>query len=217
VEAAAEAAAAASRERAARPLRADAQRNRTRVLEAARRAFASEGLAVPLDEIARRAGVGAGTVYRHFPSKEALFEAVVVDRLEHLAEVGRAALAEAGSDAAAGPAFFCFFRTMVADAHEKMDLADALSGTGVYLREATLAAGRDLTDLLSALLARAQAAGAVRDDIDLADVHALTIGAVAAERRQSDATDAADAAHRAGRVTKVICDGLRPPAGPTAG
>ena len=67
--------------RPARPMRADARRNRARVLEAARAVFAEEGLAVPLDEIAARAGVGAGTVYRHFPTKEALFEAVVTDRI----------------------------------------------------------------------------------------------------------------------------------------
>ena len=58
----------------ARPLRADAARNRARVLEVAYETFAAEGLSVPIDEIARRAGVGAGTVYRHFPTKEALFQ-----------------------------------------------------------------------------------------------------------------------------------------------
>ena len=56
-----------------RPLRADAARNRARVLEVAYETFAAEGLSVPIDEIARRAGVGAGTVYRHFPTKEDLF------------------------------------------------------------------------------------------------------------------------------------------------
>ena len=64
-----------------RPLRADAARNRARVLEVAYDTFAAEGLSVPIDEIARRAGVGAGTVYRHFPTKEDLFRAVVDDRL----------------------------------------------------------------------------------------------------------------------------------------
>ena len=73
-----------------RPLRADARRNRDRVLEAARTAFAAEGSDVPLDEIARRAGVGAGTVYRHFATKEALFEAVVFDRIGELVEEARA-------------------------------------------------------------------------------------------------------------------------------
>jgi len=64
------------------PLRADARRNRARVLAAAQEAFATEGLSVPLDEIARRAGVGAGTVYRHFPTKEALFEAIVLHQMQ---------------------------------------------------------------------------------------------------------------------------------------
>src|SRR3984885_11076494 len=72
-----------------RPLRADARRNRERVLEAARAAFGAEGSDVSLDEIARRAGVGAGTVYRHFATKEALFEAVVFDRIAELVEEAR--------------------------------------------------------------------------------------------------------------------------------
>ena len=75
-----------------RPLRADARRNRDRVLEAALAAFGTEGSDVSLDEIARRAGVGAGTVYRHFPTKEALFEAVVFDRIGELVEEARALL-----------------------------------------------------------------------------------------------------------------------------
>ena len=62
-------------------MRADAARNRARVLEVAYETFAAEGLSVPIDEIARRAGVGAGTVYRHFPTKEALFPAVIDDRV----------------------------------------------------------------------------------------------------------------------------------------
>ena len=71
----------------ARTLRADAERNRARVLKVAEEVFASEGLAVPIDEIARRAGLGVGTLYRHFPTKETLFEAIVVGRMQ---EIGRA-------------------------------------------------------------------------------------------------------------------------------
>jgi AcrR family transcriptional regulator len=73
-----------------RPLRADARRNRERILGAATAAFAADGLSVPLDEIARRAGVGPGTLYRHFPAKEALWEAVLHDRLERLADEAEA-------------------------------------------------------------------------------------------------------------------------------
>jgi AcrR family transcriptional regulator len=85
--------------------RVDARRNRARVLEAAQEAFAADGLAVPLDDIARRAGVGPGTVYRHFPSKAVLFEAVVQARIEQLIEAARA-LATADDP---GEAFFAFF------------------------------------------------------------------------------------------------------------
>ena len=74
----------------ARPLRADAARNRENVLRAARDAFAESGYGVPLDEIAARAGVGPGTVYRHFPTKEALFEAVVTVRVQDLVADARA-------------------------------------------------------------------------------------------------------------------------------
>src|SRR5258708_18894950 len=117
-----------------RPWRADARRNRTRVLQAAQQAFATEGLAVPLDEIARLAGVGAGTVYRHFPTKEALFEAVLVDRLEGLVEDARAARGAAD----AGQAFYAFVTHLVSHANTKKDLADALAGAGGDLPTATL-------------------------------------------------------------------------------
>src|ERR1700689_4562891 len=69
-------------QRGHRELRADARRNRERVLRTAQQVFAAEGLGVSLDEIARRAGVGPGTVHRHFPAKEALYLAVAVDQIE---------------------------------------------------------------------------------------------------------------------------------------
>lgn len=75
----------------AQPLRADARRNRDRLLQAATAVFATDGLAAPLDEIARRAGVGPGTLYRHFPTKEALFEAVLL----HAGDEGRSIAAGA--------------------------------------------------------------------------------------------------------------------------
>ena len=190
-----------------RPLRADARRNRARVLEAARAAFAAEGLAVPLDEIARRAGVGAGTVYRHFPTKEALFEAVIVDRLDFLAdEAGRAVAAaeRGGADAGAvQAAFFGFLALMIADAGSKKDLADALAGAGVDLQAVTLHSAGRLRGHLEDLLARAQAAGAVRPEVDTGDLHAVVFGALAAEQRRADS-------ERPGRIAGLVCDGLRP-------
>ncbi|MFI6154357.1 TetR/AcrR family transcriptional regulator [Kitasatospora sp. NPDC051170] len=182
----------------ARPLRADARRNRAKVLAAAREAFTAEGLAVPLDEIARRAGVGAGTVYRHFPTKEALFEAVVSDTLESQTARGRAALAEDDP----GAALFTFLEELVAGAMVKMDLADALIGAGVPLQPGTSAVAARLREVLVELLTRAQASGAVRTDVDGADLYALIAGAVAAERRRPADT-------RDGRLVRVLCDGLR--------
>jgi AcrR family transcriptional regulator len=183
-----------------RPLRADARRNRARVLEAAREAFAQEGLAVPLDEIARRAAVGAGTVYRHFPTKEALFEAVIVDRLDFLVEQARVALE--ASPTRAGEAFFEFLDVILADAASKKDLADALAGAGVDLRAVTIESAAQLNRSLGELLARAQAAGAVRNGIDAADLHAIVFGALAAEQRRADP-------EHPGRIARLVCDGLR--------
>ena len=105
-----------------RPLRADARRNRQRLLEVAYQVFAAEGLAVPIDEIARRAGVGAGTVYRHFPTKEALFRAIVVDRVTRLVEQAHAA---AGSPDP-GEAFFGYFLALIDEGASNRVMADAL-------------------------------------------------------------------------------------------
>ena len=79
----------------ARPLRADAQRNRARLLEAAEAVFAAEGISVPVDLIAEKAGVGVGTLYRHFPTKEKLFEAILIGRIDGIVdESTRATLQE---------------------------------------------------------------------------------------------------------------------------
>src|SRR5437016_3198358 len=94
---------------AAKPLRADARRNRARVLEVATAAFTTEGLSVQIDEIARRAGLGVGTVYRHFPTKEALFEAIVLSWIEELVADAR----ERTEHPDAEQAFFGFFRLMI--------------------------------------------------------------------------------------------------------
>ena len=84
-------------------MRADAVKNRARILEAAEEIFATEGVSVPIDTVAERAGLGVGTLYRHFPTKEALFEAIVVDRLESLLEMAR----RQSVDPDPGAALFC--------------------------------------------------------------------------------------------------------------
>jgi len=183
---------------AEKPLRADARRNRARVLDAAAVAFAAEGPAVPLDEIARRAGVGAGTVYRHFPTKEALLQAVLTDRLEALLAEAQTALAATDP----GAAFFEYFDTMVTSAEDKMDLADALARQGIDVMAATRDVGSALKQALGELLRRAQEAGAVRTDVGIEDLHAVVVGAVAAARSV--------AAGDAGRVAALVGDALRP-------
>ncbi|HEV2780424.1 MAG TPA: helix-turn-helix domain-containing protein [Actinophytocola sp.] len=153
-------------------MRADAQRNRARVLAAATEAFAAEGLAVPLDEIARRAGVGAGTVYRHFPTKEALFEAVMLDRITRLTEYAKT-LAEAEDP---GAAFFEFLRRMVFGAASSKDLIDALIGQELSGAGLIVAAKRDLHQAGAELLTRAQRASAVRADIGGTELMTLLSG-----------------------------------------
>jgi AcrR family transcriptional regulator len=182
------------------PLRADARRNRARVLEAAEAVFAGAGVSAPVEEIARRAGVGVGTVYRHFPTKEALFEAILVGRFERLAD--EADSLASGRDA--GAAFFGLFTRMVEEAAAKKAFADALARAGVDVKAATSASGQRLRNAFGALLARAQGAGAVRDDVDLDQVMAVLVGAcLAAEHANWDR------GLRAGGLA-IVLDGLRP-------
>ena len=184
-----------------RPLRADARRNRDKVLCAAREAFAASGYGVPLDEIAARAGVGPGTVYRHFPSKEALFEAVITARVEDLIDDARAR-AGAGDP---GGAFFGFLARIGEEAAAKRDLPDAIAVAG-SLQDRLYAA-------VDVLLRRAQKAGAVRADIRTPDLIVLLKGVLASIQ---DAQAGADPALR-DRVVAVLTDGLRPPPERAAG
>jgi AcrR family transcriptional regulator len=176
----------------ARPLRADAARNRARVLEVAFETFATEGLSVPIDEIARRAGVGAGTVYRHFPAKEDLFRAVIVDRLDRIVAEGHALL-EAGEP---GEALFTFLRRMVLEWGTNRGLADALAGLDVDLSEIEEA----FLAILRRLLRAAQKAGTARPDVGVAEVKALMVGCHAMQSYNGKLAE---------RVTDVVFDGLR--------
>ncbi|MFG1703210.1 TetR/AcrR family transcriptional regulator [Nonomuraea sp. M3C6] len=182
----------------ARPLRADARRNRERVLRIAQEALASDGLTISFDEIARRAGFGVGTVYRHFPTKEALFEAVLLGRIERFVADARAkATAED-----AGQAFFGWFARVVEQASANQALCDMLeSGSGMGFGPAAKLED-DFTQAIGRLLARAQRAGAVRRDLGAEDVRDLLRGCLAAERRTR-------ARGGALRMAEVICDGMR--------
>jgi AcrR family transcriptional regulator len=183
----------------AKPMRADAQRNRARVLDAAARVFALEGAAVPIDDVAREAGVGVGTIYRHFPTKEDLYQAVVISRVESLVERARE-LADA-DDAEA--AFFDFLGGYTASAGMNKALHDSLADAGIDLRAATASLKDTLYDALEVLLKRAQAVGAVRDDIGIDDLKVAVSGTCLGIGYAN-----ADAATR-DRAVEILFDGLR--------
>lgn len=179
-------------------MRADAMKNRQRILDAAEAVFASEGLSVPVDVVAERAGVGVGTLYRHFPTKEALFEAIVITRLEALVELSKEA-AEVGD---AGEALYSFLQTFGRQASMKHDIVDALAVAGVDIKSRCTTTFEELQRGLGHLLDRAAKAGAVRDDVTTAEVIGLVVGAChAAEQSGLAATPE----HMIG----VVCDGLR--------
>jgi AcrR family transcriptional regulator len=182
-----------------RPLRADARRNRDRVLKAARIAFAAEGSDATLDEIARSARVGTGTVYRHFATKQVLFESVVFDRIGELIEEARS-LAD-GLDPSR--AFWSFVERLAREGALKRDLVEVLASAGIHLQLGEASIIRTLSDVLAELLYGAQRAGAVRGDVSVDDVVALLTGA-AYSIFHSRADD-----DRTRRLLAIMHDGLR--------
>ncbi|WP_233584024.1 TetR/AcrR family transcriptional regulator [Micromonospora sp. CV4] len=178
-----------------RPLRADALRNRERLLEAAIQAFSRPGPEVTLDAIARAAGVGIGTLYRHFPTREALIEAAYRNELGKLCDAAPDLLDQSPPDRALR-AWMSRFIDYLAT---KRGMADALrlviaTGTNPY------AQSRDrLLEALGRLLAAGAAAGTVRADVDTGDVLVSLSGIslAAGERAQAD------------RLLDLLMDGLR--------
>lgn len=179
------------------PMRADARRNRALILAAAEAAFAEEGIGVPVDEIARRAGVGAGTLYRNFPTKEDLFQAVIGHHMDALAEHARA-LADSDEP---GRALFEFLGRLVTEAGAKRNMVDALTGAGVDIKESMAPHKAEVERAAQVLLEQAQGAGAVRADVTLDDIIGLVMGACAFSGPQTESSQA--------RMVSVVCDGLR--------
>ncbi|MET9074434.1 TetR/AcrR family transcriptional regulator [Streptomyces sp. NPDC004232] len=181
--------------------RADARRNRAKVLSAAGEAFAEQGLDVPLGEIARRAGVGAGTVYRHFPNKQALLEAVFVQHLDELVASGERRMARF----APTEAFFGFLMDVVEKSHKRGHICDVVAADASWPRPMLTAFVLRFRQVLTALLHAAQRAGGVRADIVPDDVVSLTVGCasmLAARRDRSAGL----------RLVQLTLDGLRPSA-----
>jgi AcrR family transcriptional regulator len=180
-------------------MRADAERNHARVLDAAELVLTREGLDAPMRAIAAQAGVGVATIYRQYPTKEALYQAILADRMQRL--VARAhTLAEA---AAPGEAFFAFFTSIVEDATTKKIFADALENAGIDAKAAAPDTGHDVLRAIEALLFSAQQAGAVRSDVRMPELLALLSAAcIAAKQQHWDETLRT-------RALGIIFDGLR--------
>ena len=151
-----------------RPLRRDARENRDRILTAARAAFAELGIEASVEEIASRAEVGVGTLYRRFPTKDALIDAVFEEHLEQIAAAAEQALA--GDDAWA--AFLGYLTRVVELQATDRGLSEVL---GAYVRGEDLVARARarLRPLVEQLIAQAQESGALRTDIVYEDVSVL--------------------------------------------
>jgi AcrR family transcriptional regulator len=154
-----------STEPSAAPLRADAERNRLRLMAAAKELFATRGLDVTLDEVARHAGVGTGTAYRRFPNKDALIDALMVDRIGELAAIAQECLED--PDPWHGLAGY-FDRALALQAADR-GLKDVLFSSGRG-RERSDHARQQIAPVVTKLVRRALEAGAVREDFAVSDV-----------------------------------------------
>ena len=179
---------------AQRPQRADARRNYEKLVSAARDAFAEDGTSASLEDIARRAQVGIGTLYRHFPSRQHLVVAVYVDEVE--------AICRSASELADLPpwdALAQWLRAFVGFAATKRALAEELLATMDSDAEVFRSCRSAIATAGGALLQRAQAAGAVRRDADFTDITRL-LGGLASVRSDPEGID---------RLLDIVLDGLR--------
>ncbi len=178
-----------------RPKRADARRNYEKVLTAARAAFLQGGEATSLEEIARRAGVGIGTLYRHFPNRQALLEALYAGEVE---ELSRSAAELDGEDPWQALSlwferFIAYLATKRALAEELMNYMDRDAPLFAACRASMFAAGEPL-------LKRAQEAGAVRSDVEFAEILQMVMGI-----GKVPTNDPAQTEH----MLRIALDGLR--------
>ncbi|MGI5460843.1 TetR/AcrR family transcriptional regulator [Streptomyces sp. CA-249302] len=184
------------------PLRADARRNRDRILEAAVRAFSEKGADVPIDTIAKAAGVGSATLYRHFPTREALVEAAYRNELARVCDSAAELLSDFPPDRALRLWMDRFIDYLAA----KQGMAEAL--------RAAIASGADpfaesldrLSTAVNTLLHAGAEAGLLRPDIDPVDI-GLSLSGI------SLITSAPDQRGRADRLLDLLLDGLRYGAG----
>lgn len=187
-------------------LRADATRNQARVLRVARDLLAGGDPTLPMNTIARIAGVGVGTVYRHFPSRAALLESLARDSLERLLAEATAA----AQDEDPGRGLERLVRTAVTCLREDPALPLVLQTTASTYGE-TRDLRQQLDAVLTTLLVAAGAAGAVRSDLDAHDLRRLLLGVAAAAHAGEQRDDTVD------RYVDVLLSGLRPSVGTPGG
>jgi AcrR family transcriptional regulator len=188
-----------------RGLRADARRNHASVLDAAKQLFAEQGLDAQMPDIAKAAGVGVGTVYRHFPTKDDLIEALVVERFERIAERGRGALDEAKEDP--WEAFCEFMRFSVGLQANDRALSQVMTSRPEVMEAHAVDSGT--LECSERLLTLAQKAGALRKDAEVEDIPMIICGL-------GHVTHAASAGKMAPgmsweRFLAIVLDGLRAP------
>jgi AcrR family transcriptional regulator len=157
---------------AARKPRADSARNRQLLIDAAKAGFSGVGLDVSLEEIARRAGVGIGTLYRHFPTREAVVEAVYRREVEHLAE----AVPQLLETSPAGEALHKWMHLFVDYIATKRIIAPSLAAAAAHRSTPRTSSTELITSAISTLVKRAIASGDVRKDIDPSDLLRALVG-----------------------------------------
>lgn len=175
----------------ARPHRADARRNFDALLAAAREAFNRDGVDVPLEDIARQAGVGIGTLYRNFPAREDLVAAIYVGEIEELCQA-----AQDVGELEPWEAFEAWLRRFAAYVVTKLSMMEALKKESEMFRSCRSA----MFDSAAPLYARAQAAGEIRPDVALDDVLRMVSGVTAGHYASDEQSE---------RVFNLALDGIR--------
>lgn len=179
--------------------RADAQRNRARILEVAKDAFTRSGANISLDEVARKARIGAGTLYRHFPTRDALLEAVYRTEVEKLAAAQRE-FAESMPPVEALRAWMLLFVDYIATKHLIAPALNSIVGGPSKLFEAS---GHQIKGAINSLVERAVESGDIRPDLDPLDLLRALIGV-------SNVMSGRGWAESAKRLVHILILGSRP-------
>ena len=181
-------------------MRADGRRNRDEILRAAQGVFAAKGVGASTEEVAAKANVSIGTVFRHFPTKQALLEAMLLDRLAQLTEITEAL----SQHKDAGHAFFSLLTLIIDGARTSLAFSDTLLQVGVDVHKYPPALWKSLKHRIATVLERAQRAGAVRPDLKMKELILLIVGISRATQHHSWN------GRSQAKVLQIVFDGLRP-------